>query len=83
MSIREKYDEFVKKYGHEPHYAYCTIQWKDDGETQDDLIKLSCDVGDDDDLIFYYADGIGDLESLTQSGPGEDFIVLEETVSFE
>ena len=83
MSIREKYEEFVKKCGHEPSYAHCTIQWKDDGESHDDIIKLSCDVGDDDDLIFFYVNGISDFESLTESGSGEDFIVIADSVSFE
>ena len=32
----------------------CRIRWADDGSEMDVIIKESCDVGNDDDEIFFY-----------------------------
>lgn len=85
MSIQEKYETFVKKYGCEPIYASAIVQWKEPGMLgayEDVIIKLSKDTDEQDDEILYYADGLSDLIALTERDNGEDFYVLEETVEF-
>lgn len=85
MSIQEKYDTFVEKHGCEPSYASVIIQWKDSGmfgTMEAATIKLSNDLDELDDEIFYYADGLSDFIALTKRDNGEDFYVLEETVEF-
>lgn len=84
MSIQERYKAFVEKYGCEPNYVSAIIQWKDSGMLgafEDVIIKLSNDVDEHDDEVFYYVHGISDLEVLTKDN-GEDFYVLEGTVNF-
>ena len=45
--------------------------------THDDIIKLSSDSDErDDDKVFYYVDGIADLQKLVQFDNGEDFDVI-------
>lgn len=84
MSLQEKYDAFAKKHGCEPIYASAIVQWKEPGMLgayEDVIIKLSKDTDEQDDEILYYANGIQELEELTKD-TGEDFFVLEQTVSF-
>lgn len=85
MSIREKYEDFVRKYNCEPDYASVIIQWKDSGmfgAMGAATIKLSSGLDEYDDEIFYYADGLSDLEALTEKDNGEDFYILEEYTEF-
>lgn len=85
MSIQEKYNAFVEKYGCEPNYASAIIQWNGCGMfgvLEDVIIRLSDGVDEQDDEIFYYVHGISDLEALTRKDNGEDFYVLEETTEF-
>ena len=63
-------------------YAACRITWKDNGGTEDVIVKLSSDYENhDDDHIFYYMDSLRDLASLTMSGK-EDFVVDIDSISF-
>lgn len=77
-TITEKYFEYVERHTFEPKFAECTIQFKDNGDKlTEQIIKLSCEVvEEDDDLIFYYATGIRELENLTKQDNGQDFVVL-------
>ena len=81
MSIKEKYDEFVRNNGHEPAFCCCYVRFNDSYNIESETIKMSSDVSDDDELIFFYCDGLNDLLSLTKEGY-EDFLVLAETVTF-
>lgn len=84
MSIREKYEDFVRKYNCEPSYASAIIKWNDSGmlgTLEEAIFKLSCDADERDDEIFFFINGAYELEELTRN-TGEDFYVLEETVEF-
>ena len=74
--------EFCKEHGHEPHYARCEIEWKDDHESCEVVFKLSCDVVEsEDDEIFYYCNSVRDLQAMTEEGT-EDFVITD-IYSFE
>ena len=74
---REKFNEFINENKTEPNYALCLIKYHNDENTFEDIIKLSCDDGNDDDEIFYYCNGLEDLVSLFEEGSGEDFRICE------
>lgn len=74
--IDDRFQEFAKREGKEPHYATCRIVWKDTNDHYDVKIQLSADSNPEvDDDIFFYCDSVTALKSLTESGV-EDFIVI-------
>lgn len=75
--IWDKFAEFVKANGKEPHYAVCTIAWKDSDNCEDVKIQLSTDYDkSEDDGMLFYCSGIEEFKSLADFG-GEDFIVTQ------
>lgn len=82
MSIRETYEAFIRDNNREPVYACPVIRWKDDDTVEEVFIKLSCDVGENDDEIFYYVNGINEIEALTDKDNGEDFYIIENSIIF-
>lgn len=81
--LREEEDRHPAFVG---RYAACRITWKDNGETEDVIVKLSSDYENheddpDDDHIFYYVDSLRDLASLTLSGK-EEFVVDIDSINF-
>ena len=80
--IREKYEKFVQEYGHEPGYACAEIRWKD-GDSCCVNFKMSCDSDENDDMIFFYVNGVNDLESLAEEDDNvQDFVINPEAISF-
>ena len=73
--ISGHYLEFHGGQGREPHYADCTIRWRDTLETQEARIApaMDSDTGKDDE-IFFYCDSLEDLKSLADKGK-EDFSI--------
>ena len=85
MSIKEKFDAFVKKNGCEPRYADVSVVFEDDKENIVSGYTIAM-VNDEeterlDDLIFFYCDSLSVLISLTEWGI-EDFTVIEDSVEF-
>ena len=72
---RENYEDFVSRNGFEPLFAYCRVTFVDDGTDLEATIKLSCDEDENDNFIFYYCNGLSDLLSLYDEGPGNDFYI--------
>ena len=61
QKIENSFVEFCEEHGHEPRYANCEIEWQDDHDTCDVVIKLSCDVDEsEDDKIFFYCNAVRD-----------------------
>ena len=63
----------------ENKYINGTIKWKDSGEEERVVIKLSCDYEEnskEDEQIFFYCDGEEELRSLMEENNGEDFVLL-------
>lgn len=62
------FDEHKKKFGEYPKYVSCTIRWNDDKEyvknTIFSLREYNADIEKDDDKIFFYVIGIGELLTL-------------------
>ena len=84
MTIREKYDAFIKKHDCEPRYAEVSIIWTDDKSRNDGfIIAMTQDEETErkDEYIFFYCDSVNDVESLTKKGC-EDFTVIPESVEF-
>lgn len=84
MTIKEKYDAFVKEHGCEPRYAEVSVIFTDDKSRVDGFfIAMVQDEETErlDEWIFYYCDSVDDIESLTKNGC-EDFIVIADSVEF-
>ena len=77
QKIEDLFVKFCEKNGHEPRYASCEIEWKDDQSKCDVTFKLSCDaVESEDDQIFYYSNSHRDLKALACEGM-EDFTITD------
>ena len=73
---RKNYNDFVEKNGFEPRFAYCPVTFHDGGGRLEATIKLSCDLDENDDFIFYYCcDGLNDILSLYDKDGVEDFYI--------
>ena len=84
LSIREKYDAFVKEHGCEPRYAEVSVIFTDDKSRVDGyIIAMVQDEETErmDECIFFYCDSVDDVEGLTKKGC-EDFTVIPESVEF-
>lgn len=83
MSIKEKYDEYVKRHIFEPKFAIADIVWNDTKDICSGMVfKLSCDVVEEEDnLIFFYLNGYSDLEDMRCIG-AEDFTIIGDSVEF-
>lgn len=75
-ALRDTIIETIDELDFQSNLVNCTIRWKDDGNTLDVTIKLSSDVGDDDD-IFFYCNSYNDLMGLMDEDNGEDFVVTK------
>lgn len=83
MDIKEKFEAFAKEYGYEPNYAEATIEWENDGNTCDVLVKLNNEYQEDeDDEIFFYFTSLDELIETTNKDNGEDFFVIEDSITF-
>jgi hypothetical protein len=59
-------------------YVQATIRWKDTGANEDVIIKLSCGyTPKEDDLIFFFCNGIHEVNALMDEDNGQDFVVLD------
>lgn len=58
-------------------YVLATLHFKDTPEVQENLIiKVSTDyLPDEDDKVFFYCNGVADLEALKDPDNGQDFVV--------
>ena len=75
--IDAKLIDFESTFGKKPLYASCQVAFVGtDDPFQDLLFKLSSDVGNDDDEVFFYCNGIEELKSLTELTTN-DFIITE------
>lgn len=73
--IGRAFDEYKSTYGKEPLYAICQVGFKNDEEPSHDMVfKLSVDIGEDDDEIFFYCNSIKELEELAAPS-SEDFLI--------
>ena len=76
--MEEMYETYHTEHGTYPFYADCLVRYNDDGTTIETTIKLDCAADDEeDDSIFFYCNGLGDLKGLTRQGPGTDFTVVK------
>jgi len=85
MTIREKYDAFVKENGCYPRYAEVSIIWADDKSRNNGfIIALVNDEETErlDDYIFYYCYSLDDLIAVTKENGCMDFIVIENSIRF-
>jgi hypothetical protein len=73
-SIDKAFLEYKTAHGKEPVYAVCGVRFKNDDSSTDMVFKLSPDVGEDDDEIFFYCNSIKDLKLLAEPS-SEDFII--------
>ncbi len=74
-SIGKAFGEYKSTHGKEPLYALCQIIYCGDDDLLERQFKLSLDVGDDDDEIFYYCNGIEELKQLAEPS-SSDFIII-------
>lgn len=74
--IRELKDEYNNKHNCDPEYAECKIMFLDDTNECDVKVKLSADLDEDDDNIFYYFNSVNDLRFYTLEGCNE-FIITD------
>ena len=78
LKMEQLYKEFYKENGCEPRFADCVVEYTDTRDTVEVIIKLSCDVvEEEDDSIFFYCNGLNDLKSMTDEGTGCDFVITE------
>lgn len=86
MKIKELYDNYVEKYGKNPDFVDVTIVWKDTKEEHFYTIALFeynehiTDEMDED--IFYYCNGIKELEELEKEGNQDFYIVADDSTDF-
>ena len=58
-------------------YYQCDIKFKDDDTIFESIVKDSVGIIEgEDDKIFYYCEGLTEIESLTKEDNEEDFIIL-------
>ena len=82
MKFQNKLDKFVEKNSQEPKYADVSVVWKDTGVKVDGcIIKLDAEYEDGPD-IFFNVNGVSELDTLCQKENGEDFYIIESSVSF-
>lgn len=85
MTIKEKFDAFVKEHGTPPRYADVSVCFENDKEyiIPGYTIAMVHDEETErlDDYIFFYCDSLKTLISLTDWS-GEDFKVIEDSVVF-
>lgn len=74
------YKEYLKLHKHEPMFASCEIVWKEYDSPQlseNMIIKLSTEIIESqDEIIFFYCNGIDELKSLADF-TGEDFTIVD------
>ena len=80
QKMKKMFENFNNENGHYPVYADCVIQFLDDGSEVEESFKMSNDAeeGIDDD-VFYFCSGLNDLQSLTEKGSCNDFIITDIT----
>lgn len=61
-TIKRAFEDYKAKHIFKPTFAHVQIEWDDDNETEDTIIKLNTDViEDEDNEICYYCEGIDEL----------------------
>lgn len=76
-NIKEQWDEHLYANGATPKFADCEIRYLDDKEPMKVIIKLDSTQDVQDNLIFFYCDGLADLLSLCEEDNGEDFVITD------
>ena len=81
MNLSEKSTLYKQTHTNPPAYANVDIIWNDTGGIMENIIiKLSCDADSKTDhLIFFYVNGVEELESLCTPG-SQDFTVIESSI---
>lgn len=74
--IENLFNAYVAEHNDEPLYVCCCIKYLDNSPLCDVTMKLSSDLDEQDDSLFYYCDSLNDLKSLCDFGV-EDFIVTD------
>lgn len=75
--MQEMFDKFSSENGCTPEYAYCTIRFLDDNTETEETFKMDCGAGEGDDDMFYFCNGLADLQSMTEEGSCNDFIITD------
>ncbi len=70
------FKQYVAKHTTEPEYANCKMVYLDDGVECDVKVKLSPELGEDDDEIFFYFSSIKELTANNLDCAGE-FIITD------
>lgn len=73
--MQSKYEEFCRLNFKEPNCVMCQIVWRDTQDTDDVMIKLTLDIGEEDNIFFYCNHGIDELKELIRNGAEEFFII--------
>lgn len=75
-NIKRLCDEFYQKHNESPQFAECKVMFLDGGDECDVNIKLSSDLDENDDDIFFYCNSAKELRFLTVEGCS-DFIITD------
>lgn len=86
MSIKEKFDAFVKKNGVPPRYAEVSVFFADGKDKRVDGLFVSMVIDEEaeryDDLILFYFNSLADLISATDEVDFMDFTIIGDSVEF-
>jgi len=75
QGMEEAFNDYFAIHMEDPLFALCEIVFTSTGElVQDMLFKLTPEVSDEDDEIFFYSEGMEGLKSMTEYGVN-DFII--------
>lgn len=74
-NLQSKYEEYYRLNLKEPNCVSCQIVWKDTQRTENVIIKLTIDTGEEDNVFFYCNHGIDELKELVRNGAEEFYII--------
>lgn len=74
--IENLFEAYTNKHNDKPLFVSCCIRFLDNSILGDVTIKLSTELDNKDDLVFYYCNSLTDLKSLCEFGVG-DFILTD------
>ena len=77
QKIQDMFEKFSCKKGDSPVYADCIIRFLDDNSEAEESFKMDCGSEEDDDDVFYFCNGLADLQSMTEEGSCNDFIITD------
>lgn len=76
QKINKLSDEYIRQNHKSPKYAKCDVYFLDSGDWYPVKVKLSSDLDEDDDSVFFYFNSLDALKNhIPQSG--EDFIITD------